>query len=587
MNVKIKVCLFVLSLATVFFPMACQKNFLEKRPFGTVDLQTLSTPDGVNSLLIGAYSLLDGAGVTGGWPGSAYPASPKMWVWDCASDDSYKGSTLGDFETAGEVERYVLEATNDNVEQIWEVMYDGVSRANDVLKALHNAKDNIDADQAQVIEGQARFLRAWYHFQLQKVFFQIPYITENDAEPEKVVNDHPVWPEIEADLQFGIEHLPASYPGEPGKATKWAATALKAYALMFEQKYSEAAPLLDNIIQQGGFTLVHNYFDNYLATTENNSESIFEIQAAVNDGTAQGFNGNPDSWTTNPYNRFLPTCCDMHKPSQDLVNAFKVDANGLPLLGVNGPKYNDTNLKNDMGVNSEDEFHPTDDPVDPRLDWTVGRRGIPYLDWGVHTGNEWIRSQVNGGPYSNKKFMFYQANQSLASHDKFARATAINFRAIRYAHVLLWRAECAVAGNDLETARKYVNEVRERASHQLVMGKVNTYAFGSGVTPLVDESQPAANYKVNDYLNFPSQDYAWAAVRMEERLEFAMEGFRFFDLVRWGIADQVLNTYIAKDAAFRTYMQGTHYVKDKNDHWPLPQKQLDVQPGILQQDPAY
>lgn len=566
---------------------SCGEEFLNKVPKGVVDSESLNTPDGVDALLIGAYSLIDGGGSLYNFPGGhAYAASVRNWVWDCASDDAYKGTTLGDFSTGGIIERYEALPTHELIEQKWLVMYDGVSRANDVLRALVATK--LDEPKAAQIEGQAKFLRAWFHFNLQKMHYQIPYITEDIIEPEKVKNDHPVWDEIEADLQFSIENLPESFPGEPGRATKWAAMAVKAYVHLFQREYAEAKVLLDNIISSGKFDLVDHFTDNFKATTEHNIESIFEIESAVNDGTIQGVNGNVDSWTTNPYNRYLPTCCNMYQPSQDLVNAFKVDANGLPLLGITGPKFNDVNLKNDMGINSTDKFIPTDHLLDPRLDWTVGRRGIPYLDWGIHRGGEWIRSQVNGGPYSTIKQMFYKSEREVASHETLARATAINYRAYRFAHILLWRAECAVEENDLETARTLVNRVRRRAADDFVMGKCTTYEFDADVEIEVDWDQPAANYKLGEYLSFPSKEYAREAVRMEIRLETALEGNRFFDLVRWGIDYEVLPEYINNDSEFRVFMQGASYVKDKNDHWPIPQSQIDLQgEDILKQDPAY
>ena len=589
MNTTIRYSFLLMIAGMIVVFISCSEDFLYKQPKGAASTESLNTQEGVDNLLIGAYSLLDGAGSVAGWPGGhAYAASVRNWVWDCASDDAYKGTSLGDFSTGGEVERYVALPTNELIEQKWYVMYDGVSRANDVLRALAIAQENITPAEVNLFEAQAKFLRAWYHFRLQKMHHQVPYITEDIENPELVENDHPVWDEIETDLQYAIDHLPEEFPGEPGRATVWAAMAVKAYVHLFQQEYAEAKQLLDNIIDSGQFALVDNFYDNYNATTENNIESVFEIQSAVNDGTNRGYNGNPDSWTTNPLNRFLPTCCNMYQPSQDLVNAFKVDDAGLPLLGIDGPKYNSENLKNDMGILSTEEFVPSDQLLDPRLDWTVGRRGVPYLDWGMHTGNEWIRSQVNGGPYNTKKQMYSKEDQDFASHDAFARATAINYRAYRYAHVLLWRAECAVEEGDLEMARQLVNQVRQRASDDFVMGKTTTYVFGSDEEIAIDFTQPAANYLLGEYPSFPSQEYARAAVRMELRLETALEGNRFFDLVRWGIDGEVLPEYIENESEFRVFMQGATYSPERNDHWPLPQTQIDVQgQEILQQDPAY
>ena len=186
--------------------------------------------------------------------------------------------------------------------------------------------------------------------------------------------------------------------------------------------------------------------------------------------------------------------------------------------------------------------------------------------------------------------MYYKSEQDVAAHTSFKRSTALNTRVIRYAHVLLWRAECAVEENNLELAKTLVNQVRKRSSEDFVMGKCTSYTFPNAPysdDAAVDYDQPAANYLLGEYTSFPSQEYAKAAVRMEIRLETAMEGNRFFDLRRWGMLDEVIPEYIEKDSQFRTYMQGAVFDADKNDYWPLPQDQLDIQPGVLVQDPAW
>lgn len=585
---NMKHCGTILLLVTMFLSNSCNEDFLYKKPTGVVSLEDFNTKEGVDLLLTASYTLIKGAAIKSGWPAEAYSASITNWVWDCASDDAYKGSTLSDLAEGGEVERYVAMASNPHIKNKWVVMYDGVSRANDCINAILKAEDMTEAEKNTAM-GQAKFLRALYHFRIQQMHFQVPFISNDITQPEYVKNDHVIWPEIEQDLTDAIAMLPESFPGEPGRATKYAALALKAYVHLHQAEYSEASPLLDQIINSEKFSLADHYFHNFDYEHENNKESIFEVQRAVNDGTAQGFNGTPDIWTTNPPpTAGLGVCCGMYQPSMDLVNAFKVDESGLPLLGFNGAKFNDTNLKNDMGLGPNDEFIPTSDPVDPRLDWTVARRGIPFMDWGICTG--WAREQSNGGPFELKKRMYPKSLLGIASHASFARSTALNTRFIRYAHVLLWRAECAVEENNLGLAKTLVNQVRKRSSDDFVMGKCTSYTFPNApasTDAVVDWGQPAANYLLGEYTNFPNQEYAREAVRMEIRLETAMEGNRFFDLRRWGILDEVIPTYIAKDAQFRTFLQGAVFNADKHDYWPLPQDQLDVQAGILEQDPAW
>ena len=577
-------------LITSLIPIGGCDDFLEKKPKGVTTVDSFTDEEGVNDLLIGAYSTLDGAQTAN--QSVAAAGSPKNWPWNLASDDATKGSTAGDIIDLFYLETYQPTPDNPWLNYKWTIGYDGIARANEALKVLAIAEKDIpDAAVVNSLRAQARFIRGFWHFRLQKTFWQIPYISEV-GDPKTVKNDHLIWPEIEADLQFAIDNLPDSYPGEPGRATKWAAIGVKAYAHLFQHEYSEAKVLLDEIINSGRFELMTNYRDNFSVLTENNKESIFEIQQSVNDGsgTVQSSHGNMDSQLTNGFNRFLPSCCGFYQPTQDLVNAFKVDDDGLPLLGINGPKFNDENLKNDYNIPVSEEFIPSDDLVDPRLDQTVGRRGVEFLGWGIMTGAEWIRAQAFGGPYLQKKMMYSKSEQPVAANPLYTRQHSINYRYLRYARILLWRAEIAVEEGDLETARGLVNEVRRRAANpvNITMGRVLNYKYPSGPADAsVDWNQPAANYLIAEYPEFANEEYAREAVRMEQRLEFGMEGHRFYDLVRWGIDAQVLPEFIEKDSEFRYAMEGAVYTPQKNSRWPLPRVQLDAQPDILEQDPLW
>ena len=233
--------------------------------------------------------------------------------------------------------------------------------------------------------------------------------------------------------------------------------------------------------------------------------------------------------------------------------------------------------------------------VDPRLDFTVGRRGIPFLDWGIMRGKAWVRDQGNAGPYVYRKNMFKKSESGTYSTTT-GWATGINannYRAYRLAHVLLWRAEVAVDEGDLAKATELVNLIRVRAAHKVVMGKCTTYILPSQDGLAVDYNQPAANYLVSPYPTFPNADYARKAVRMEERLEFGMEGHRFFDLVRWGIAAEVINAYMDKDREFRSLFGGASpktFTAGKNEYAPIPITQIELEnttEEILTQNPGY
>jgi len=563
---------------------SCDEEFLEEQPVGSVSEELLANEEGVNALLIATYALLDGYADGESPSGNQGEASGTNWVWgDVPSDDMHRGDQTGGWSQINDIERYEVRSDNEWLSGAWGVHYEGVSRANDVLKALREAED-IEESKAKVLEAEARFLRAWYHFQLRIKFEKIPYITE-DVDPTTVPNDREVWEDIENDLQFGVENLNPS-PAEVGRASRWAAKAFKARVHLFQSEFSEAKPLLDDIINNGPFQLESHFYNNFDEEFQNNGESIFEIQYSVNDG-AGVHNSGIDHQTLYPRGGDVGLCCAYSAPTFDLFNAFKVDENGLPLLD----NFQDDLLLEDYGILHTEDFSPTEQLLDPRVDWTIGRRGIPFLDWGPMSGSDWMLDQLNMGPFINKKVMFYKRNKGQISTQSGYWAAGVNgnnFRVIRLGHVLLWRAEVAVEENDLNTAMLLVNQLRQRASDDLVMGKVENTSFGIDDPIVVDESQPAANYRLGLYSSFPDQEFARKAVRHETRLEFALEGMRFYDLVRWGIAEETLNGYLDSELedGRLPWLQGAAYTKGKNEYWPIPQVQIDLQSGVLTQNSA-
>ncbi len=576
--------LMVVLASSLFVLSSCNDDFLKKEPPGSAAGSVMESPEGVESLLIGSYSSLQGRSRFGGALGTD-------WTYGGgASDNCYKGTSTGDQNNFNAVERYEALPSNAYMRDRWRDCYDGVARSNQVLEFLvlnQNSNNPIGADRAEQIEAEAKFLRAWFHFKATKVFWQIPYVKTpaelGEVAPEDVPNDSEGWDGIEADLQFAIDHLPEASPlGEVGRATKYAAMAVKAHAHLFQNELSDAKPLLDGIINSGKYSLVDNFYDNSNMTTENNSESVFEIQAATSGSNQSALLlAGPTMHQSGP----AGLGWGFYQPSQNLFEAFQVTDAGLPVLEI---KDRDP-LVNDMGVASSEEFQPTDHLMDPRVDWTISRRGIDYLGWGICEGASWVRQQDNGGPYMTKKFMQLAENQSLNSYGR-GFDNGKNFRAYRLAHILLWRAEIAIEDNELDYARTLVNQIRERAKgSQVVMGRVSNTTF-DGSTINVDWDQPAANYRIDVYpenaTEFSNQEEARKAVRLEQRLEFATEGMRFFDLRRWGIDDKVLNDYIKEDVKFRSFLTGASYDPEVDDYWPLPESQLDIQ-SVLEQDPAY
>lgn len=573
------------AISAVFY--SCEESFLDRQPPGTAAGDAMASRTGVEGLLIGAYDIL-----TGDWNHFGTCMATDWTYGDAYSDNAYKGSSAGDQPFFNELERYQTSPISEYMTDRWRDCYNGVSRANDVLtflKLTQQGSDPFTDRRAQEVEAEAKFLRAWYHFKATRIWENIPYLkTEEEmgTEPEAVANTSPGWVDIESDLQFAIDNLGTEPPlGEVGRPDRWAAMAVKAHAHLFQNEFEEAKPLLDDIINNGGFQLADNYMDNYHTSTENNVESIFEIQVSTTSEDRGALNANMLGITraAAPYAPPNPTGWGFFQPSQSLFEAFQTTEEGLPILVV----VNRTPLENDMGILSSEEFIPTEHPLDPRVDWTITRRGIPTQGWGVFTGSSQVREQGNGGPYHTVKFL--GAAGELQTAD--GRNTR-NARAYRYSHVLLWRAEIAVEEGDPGYARQLVNMIRKRAKDsEYVKGRVTTYVLDDQPTAdEIDFSQDAANYVISEYPAdaeaFATQENARKAVRLEHRLEFATEGLRFFQLRRWGIDEEVLNDYIEADSKFRTFMQGTTYEADRDDYWPLPQDQLDLQPSLIQ-DPAY
>jgi hypothetical protein len=584
---KKKIIFSVLSvglLLTMLF--ACKKSFLETSPTASLSDVVLANEKGVNGLLIGASAAIDGQ--INGTDGTSWASSVSNWVFGgVASDDATKGSDISDQSTINPVEDYSVDATNGYVQNKWRFNYAGVSRANDVLRVMTKCDPPLSDAVQKSIRAQALFIRGFIHFDLKRVYNNIPYIIE-EGDPTEVVNTVDAWPLIESDLKFAVENLPATQ-ADVGRATKYAAEAVLARVYLFQQKWNDAKTLLDDIISSGKYELTTNFSDNFTAAHRNNKESIFEIQYSVNDGAS----GSPNAGWGDALNFPVDidgtgTCCGFYQPTQNLINAFRVD----PVTGL--PTDLATNFKNDMGITSNETFvQDTVTPVDPRLDLTVGRRGVPYLDWGIMRGSTWIRDQNNAGPYLNKKDMFLKKDKGTLSTTT-GWATGVNsnsYRAYRYAHILLWRAEVAAETGDLAYATTLVNMIRTRAANEVIMGRCRTFILSSQSGLNIAADVPAANYLVNPYpATFANLDEARKAIRREERLEMAMEGFRFFDLVRWDIAATTLNAYIEQDKQFRSLLGGVKpavFTANKNEYWPLPQVQVDLQPGVLTQNAGF
>lgn len=554
---KITKYLMIAGICAVVFGglNSCKKSFLEPAPFGRYSSDQLQSIKGIEGLLVGTYGFMDGAGTPGA---SGWMVGATNWVYgDVASDDAYKGTDAGDQPQMTEIELYNSQAANTYFYYKWVSVYEGISRANDVIKFASSVVGLSEADKNNYI-AQARFLRAHFHFEAKRMFNKVPFINETTT---KYDNNADIWPMIETDFKFAYDNLPETQP-LVGKANKWAAGSYLAKVMMYQKKFASAKALYDVIIPSGktsngkSYDLQDQYWKNFDIAFENSGEAVFSQQTQA--GGTVNASAETSYELAYPYGGVWG-CCGFYQPSQNLVNSFKVDENGLPYLD---DSYNTTNLKSDEGITSNNPF--TNDvsiPLDPRLDWTVGRRGIPYYDYGAHPGRNWIRDQAYAGPYSPKKHVTKSTDLGTATNISNVRQTAKNYNIIRFADVLLMAAEAEVEVGSLARAQEYINRVRARAANP-----------GSMI-----QNAPA-NYQIKQYLTpFASQDIARSAVRFERRLELAMEGHRFFDLVRWGIADQVLNKYLIPEKVRRSYLKGSGgFTKGKNEYYPIPNRIIEV-----------
>ena len=562
-------------LLVIGVTVSCKEDFLEVKPTGSITEEQLTSKNGLEGTLIGAYSMLSGRG--------GFYAGSTNWFWGSVrGGDANKGTNSGDQSQANELQAYDAQTTNTSVLEKYQASYEGIARINSLMRLLPDAQPTVtDADKTR-IEAEGRFLRAHYYFELKKIYNNTPYIDESvdyATGINEVTNGQDLWPMIEADLSFAYQNLPETQSAV-GRANKWAAGAYLAKAYLFQEKWTEAKALFDEVIANGTnaagepYGLVANYGDLWRIATDDNEETVFAIQSSAGTGTIN--NANPDFVLNFPYNGGPAGCCGFFQPSFELANSFRTNAAGLPLL--DGSYNNPTNeLKTDQGVAAASAFTPDAGNLDPRIDHSIGRRGIPYLDHGDHPGIAWIRDQNYGGPYAPKKFIWSKAEEA-AGVDKSSWTpgyTGLNVPIIRFADVLLMAAEAEVEVGSLETARDYVNQIRERAANSIVM----------------DGATPAANYVIDTYnTTWTDQALAREAVRFERKLELSGEGHRFFDLVRWGIAEPKLNAYLTyeRSKVSATPFSGATFNAGKDEYLPIPQREIDILgPDVIQQNPGY
>ena len=571
---------FICIISVICGLMSCS-NFLEEQvPQATLTQDEVKKPEYIDNVLISAYAGL----VTI----EDMNASFSLWNYDTRSDDAYVGgSDFSDGEPFHRLERGVGILTTDwPFSSIWTRFYNYLSRVSLSLDILASADQENAIIQQRTAE--MKFLRAYGHFQLKRLFKKIPFVNKlnmteedyNNLSNTEYTNDEG-WQQIINDLEDAYAVLPTAQ-AEKGRPTKAACAAFLAKVYLYKAYHQDDAnsnqvtSISDADLQKvveytnpsiytaAGYGLEPDLHNNFRPEEqyENGKESLWAIQYSKNDGTVYG--------NLNFSNRLIVPCipkvhdsgCDFYKPSHNLVNAYRTNSNGLPLLD------NFADVDYTVGSNQT---------VDPRLFITVGIAGTPYMfnpSFMMSETNAWSRS---GGTFGY--FVSLKQNVDPALTDMYLFlcdsqwATSMNRIVFRYADVLLMRAEAQAQLGQTGEAITLVNQVRSRAIDMMTNSIVSNYPNKYGV-----------HYAVGKYSGSYSKEDAMKIIKMERRLELALESERFFDLVRWGDAANVLNKYYTSESQKMSFLSGSSFTANKNEYLPIPWEQIAASNGHYTQN---
>lgn len=558
--------------------MSCSDFLEEQVPQGTLTQDEVKNPRYIDNVLVSAYAGLVSI--------EDMNASFSLWNYDTRSDDAYVGgSDFSDGEPFHRLEKSTGVMTTDwPFASIWNKFYSYLSRVNLSLDMLNSADQNNAIIQQRTAE--MKFLRAYGHFQVKRLFKKIPFVNKpnmQEADYNKLSNteytNDEAWQQIINDLESAYAVLPVVQT-EKGRPTKSACAAFLAKAYLYKayrqddsntnQVTSINKEDLEKVIEYTaqslypGYGLESDLHNNFRPEEqyENGKESIWSIQYSKNDGTTYG--------NINFSNRLIVPCipkvhdsgCDFYKPSHNLVQAYRTNSDGLP--------HFDETLKTTYTVGSNET-------VDPRLFVTVGLPGTPYMyntNFMMAENNIWSRS---GGTYGYFVSLKQNVDPSLTNRYLFLAdsqwASSMNRVVFRYADVLLMRAEAFAQLGKTSEAIELINLVRDRAAGMITKSIVSGYPNKYGV-----------RYAVNRYNGSYSQAETIRFVKMERRLELAMESERFFDLVRWGEAATVLNGFYSSESQKMNFLSGSHFTANKNEYLPVPFEQLAASNGNYTQN---
>lgn len=577
--------IITLVIISSLFLGSCKK-YLDYQPQGALSASNLTSATAVDGLATAAY-----AGIANDWWDAPITSN---WEWSSVrGGDAYKGG--GGLNDQFQIDRYeqfyLVNSSNNGAGDFgfpgaWIRAYAAISRCNTALRALNNITD-AEFPKRTIRIGEMHFLRGHMFFLLKVLFNRIPWFDETATNDEilktpNTMSSDSLWTKIEGDFQVAVNDLPITQPGEPGRANKLSAEAYLAKALLYHaytqdasytvtgidpNKMQQVVTLLNDVINSGQYQLNSDFAYNFLDGHDNSPESVFAIQYSINDGTQIG--GRLSMSTSLNYFGGAPQygCCAFHIPSQNLVNSFGTDANGLPKFD----NYNNEVL-NDDSLTANGAF------VDPRIDHTIGIQGHPFkYDAAIPYDHSWERDNGDYGGFGTMKELQLATCACFKKLGPFY-GTSVNMDVIRYDDVLLMDAEAEIQLGDLNDALNLINQVRARAAN---------------ISPLVkkaDGSYPS-NYKIDIYkpgVNIVwNKENAFKALQWERRMEFAMESPRFFDLVRWGVAADTLNAFFAVEKLRHPFLANANFTHGRDEYFPIPQEQIVFTNGLYAQNPGY
>lgn len=519
------------ALAVSMFGMTACNDMLDIAPSGQFGDDQLND-NSIDGLMASAY-----AGLEAHFFGNneAFSGPITNWVFDVRSDDAYKGG--GGVSMEGYIHQLeISNLTNDNAVNLnkWRNNYYAIARVHQAMNAINGSS----LTNKTPLIAELKLLRAYFYFDLIRVFERIPYLTETSVATEVRYDEftrEQIYSFIKDDLMFAWDNLPESQ-ADAGRFNRYVAAALMAKVAAQTSSWSDVVTYADYVINSHKYELYDNFCDMSKVEFNNKKESIMAIQFSTANNNSHVNYCNLLNTTYSEGNLF-GSGDDFFLASQNLVNAFRTDENGLPYLDGT---FNEVKVTSDYEGN-----------IDPRLDFTVGRIGYPFRG---HTYNEkWCRAYDVYGEYSGKKGLIDPSSSDMVQGFPWG-ASPLNFCLIRYADILLLKAEALIElGTNLSDARELINSVRRKAARSV----------DANYSP-VELDPTRASYFVAEYPEQGwNQDYARRAVRMERRLELAMEGQRWFDLQRWGNTVEVMNSYFVSEANVRSYLSGASMTADE------------------------